>query len=69
MSAALDLALREQARGGREGELDPAELLDACLERIEERNPDLNAIVATFPEESRRMLAEAPRARSAGFRC
>lgn len=60
MIAALDLALREQAAGVASGELDPAELLDACLERIEERNPDLNAIVATFPEESRRMLAEAP---------
>jgi Asp-tRNA(Asn)/Glu-tRNA(Gln) amidotransferase A subunit family amidase len=60
VSAALDLALREQAAGVSSGELDPAELLDACLERIEARNPDLNAIVATFPEESRRMLAEAP---------
>jgi indoleacetamide hydrolase len=60
VSAALDLALREQAEGVASGELDPAELLDACLERITERDPDLNAIVATFPEESRRMLAEVP---------
>jgi Asp-tRNA(Asn)/Glu-tRNA(Gln) amidotransferase A subunit family amidase len=60
VSEGLDLGLAEQARAIAAGELDPAELLDACLERIEERNPVLNAVVATFPEESRRMLAEAP---------
>ena len=58
--SALDLPLREQAAQIAAGEVDPGELLDACLARIEERNPDLNAIVATFPEESRRMLEEAP---------
>jgi aspartyl-tRNA(Asn)/glutamyl-tRNA(Gln) amidotransferase subunit A len=57
---ALDLPLREQAAGIASGEIDAAELLDACLARIEERNPELNAIVATFPEESRRMLEGAP---------
>jgi Asp-tRNA(Asn)/Glu-tRNA(Gln) amidotransferase A subunit family amidase len=57
----LDLSLREQARAIADGEIDPEELLDICLERIEERNPALNAVVATFPEESRRMLAEAPK--------
>jgi len=56
----LDRSLREQAAGIASGELDPAELLDACLTRIEERNPELKAVVATFPEESRRMLEEAP---------
>ncbi len=58
--SALDLPLREQAAQIAAGEVDPGELLDACLARIAERNPDLNAIVATFPEESRRMLDEAP---------
>jgi Asp-tRNA(Asn)/Glu-tRNA(Gln) amidotransferase A subunit family amidase len=58
--SALDLPLRQQAEGIASGEIDAAELLDACLARIEERNSDLNAIVATFPEESKRMLAEAP---------
>ncbi len=43
-----------------DGSIDPAELLRATLERIEERNPALNAVVATFPEESERMLAQAP---------
>lgn len=56
----LDLGLREQASAIASGQIDPAELLSACLERIEQRNPALNAIVETFPEESRRMLEEAP---------
>jgi len=55
-----DLALRDQAAGIAAGELDPGELLQATLERIAERNGPLNAIVATFPEDSERMLAEAP---------
>jgi Asp-tRNA(Asn)/Glu-tRNA(Gln) amidotransferase A subunit family amidase len=58
--SALDLPLREQAAGIASGELDAGGLLDACLARIEERNPELNAIVETFPEESRKMLEEAP---------
>jgi Asp-tRNA(Asn)/Glu-tRNA(Gln) amidotransferase A subunit family amidase len=58
--SALDLPLREQAAQIASGELDAGELLDACLARIEERNPDLNAVVATFPEESRAMLDQAP---------
>jgi Asp-tRNA(Asn)/Glu-tRNA(Gln) amidotransferase A subunit family amidase len=61
LSHSQDLSLRDQAAAVRAGEIDPGELLDATLARIEERNPRLNAIVATFPEESRRMLAEAPR--------
>jgi Asp-tRNA(Asn)/Glu-tRNA(Gln) amidotransferase A subunit family amidase len=60
VSEGLNFGLAEQARAIAAGELDPAELLDACLDRIEERNPTLNAVVDTFPEESRRMLAEAP---------
>ena len=57
----LDRPLREQAAAIAAGDSDPAELLDAALRRIDERNPELNAIVETFPDESRRMLAEAPR--------
>jgi indoleacetamide hydrolase len=56
----LDLPLREQAAGIASGEIDAAELLDACLARIAERNPELNAIVATFPDQSRKMLEQAP---------
>jgi aspartyl-tRNA(Asn)/glutamyl-tRNA(Gln) amidotransferase subunit A len=57
----LDRSLREQAEAVESGNADPAELLEQALSRIEERNPQVNAIVATFPDESRRMLAEAPR--------
>jgi Asp-tRNA(Asn)/Glu-tRNA(Gln) amidotransferase A subunit family amidase len=57
----LDAPLREQAAAVAGGDADPAELLEAALARIEERNPAVNAIVDTFPEESRQMLADAPR--------
>jgi Asp-tRNA(Asn)/Glu-tRNA(Gln) amidotransferase A subunit family amidase len=58
--SALDLSLREQAAAISGGDADPAELLDAALARIEERNPAINAVVETFPERSREMLAAAP---------
>ena len=57
---ALSMPLRDQAAQIAAGDLDPGELLDACLATIEERNADLNAVIATFPEESRRMLEQAP---------
>jgi aspartyl-tRNA(Asn)/glutamyl-tRNA(Gln) amidotransferase subunit A len=60
VSAALDLSLRGQAAAIAAGEVDPAELLEATLARIEARNPALNAVVETFPERSREMLAAAP---------
>jgi aspartyl-tRNA(Asn)/glutamyl-tRNA(Gln) amidotransferase subunit A len=60
MSEPLDLLLREQAAAVAAGDLDAAELLEAALARIEERNPAINAVVATFPERSREMLAQAP---------
>jgi aspartyl-tRNA(Asn)/glutamyl-tRNA(Gln) amidotransferase subunit A len=60
MSEALDLPLREQAAAIAAGAADAAELLEATLRRIEERNPALNAVVETFPERSREMLAAAP---------
>jgi aspartyl-tRNA(Asn)/glutamyl-tRNA(Gln) amidotransferase subunit A len=58
--SALDLSLRAQAAGIAAGEIDPGELLEATLARIEERNPAINAVVETFPERSREMLAAAP---------
>jgi aspartyl-tRNA(Asn)/glutamyl-tRNA(Gln) amidotransferase subunit A len=57
---ALDLSLRDQAAAIAAGEIDAGELLEAALARIEERNPAINAVVATFPERSREMLAAAP---------
>jgi aspartyl-tRNA(Asn)/glutamyl-tRNA(Gln) amidotransferase subunit A len=60
VSDVLDLPLRGQAAAIAAGEADPGELLDAVLARIEARNPALNAVVETFPERSREMLAAAP---------
>ena len=56
----LDLPLRGQAAAIAAGDANPAELLDAALARIEERNPAINAVVDTFPERSREMLSAAP---------
>jgi aspartyl-tRNA(Asn)/glutamyl-tRNA(Gln) amidotransferase subunit A len=55
-----DLSLREQAAAVASGELDPTQLLDATLARIEERDGTLNSVVARFPDESRHMLEDAP---------
>ncbi len=61
MSNPLDLGLRAQVAAIAAGEVDPGDLLDAALERIEQRNPALNAVIETFPERSREMLAAAPK--------
>ena len=58
--SALDLPLRAQAAAIAAGEADPAELLEAALARIEQRNPAINAVIETFPEHSRAMLEAAP---------
>jgi Asp-tRNA(Asn)/Glu-tRNA(Gln) amidotransferase A subunit family amidase len=55
-----DLSLREQAAAIANGALDPNDLLEQTLARIDERDTELNSVVARFPEDSRRMLAEAP---------
>lgn len=60
MSEPLDLSLRDQAAAIAAGDVDAAELLEAALARIEQRNPAINAVVETFPERSREMLAAAP---------
>lgn len=59
-AAALDLGLRAQAAAIAAGEIDPGELLDAALARIEVRDGHLNSVVETFPDRSREMLASAP---------
>lgn len=60
MSEPLDLPLREQAAAIAAGQVDPGELLEATLARIEDRNPAINAVVETFPTQSREMLGAAP---------
>src|SRR4029077_1349136 len=56
----LDLPLREQAAAVAAGETSAADLLEASLARIEERNTALNAVVETFPERSQEMIDAAP---------
>jgi Asp-tRNA(Asn)/Glu-tRNA(Gln) amidotransferase A subunit family amidase len=60
MSEPLDLPLREQAAAIATGAVDAGELLEATLARIEARNPEINAVVETFPDRSREMLGAAP---------
>lgn len=45
------------------GEVAPAEVLEACLERIAARNPALNAVVHLSAESARRQLASLERGR------
>jgi Asp-tRNA(Asn)/Glu-tRNA(Gln) amidotransferase A subunit family amidase len=60
MSHPQDLPLREQAKLIAQGSLDPKELLEHTLGRLLERNPPLNAVIATFPAEAEAMLTSAP---------
>jgi Asp-tRNA(Asn)/Glu-tRNA(Gln) amidotransferase A subunit family amidase len=59
MTHPQDLSLVDQARAVAAGEVSRGELLDATLARIVERNPPLNAVAVTFPDESRAMAAAA----------
>jgi Asp-tRNA(Asn)/Glu-tRNA(Gln) amidotransferase A subunit family amidase len=60
LSHPQDLSLRAQAAAIASGDLDPEELLEATFARIEERDGALNSVVVRFPDEAKRMLAEAP---------
>src|ERR1700743_865500 len=60
MTHPQELGLAAQAQAIARGDFAGSELLAATLERIEKRNPQLNAIIATFPAASRQMLADAP---------
>jgi aspartyl-tRNA(Asn)/glutamyl-tRNA(Gln) amidotransferase subunit A len=55
----LDLPLAGQVAALAAGEVEPGELLDDALARIEELNGAVNAVVETFPERSREMVASA----------
>lgn len=50
----LTMSVREMARLIKDGELSPAELLDVHLERMEEVNPKINAVVVPRFEEARK---------------
>jgi amidase len=45
----------------KKGDVTPRELLETAIERLEEVNPRVNAIVHRCYERARRMLADAPR--------
>ena len=62
----------EMAARIRRRQLSPVEIVDAVIERIEERNPSLNAFVFKGYDDARKRAERAerpsPRARSSG-RC
>jgi amidase len=60
-SSALELAAALRRR-----ELSAVELLDACLAAVDERNPQLNAVIWRNDEEARAAAAEADRRLAAG---
>src|SRR6478672_8605512 len=62
-SSALDLAAALRA-----GELSAAELLDACLAAVDERNPELNAVVWRDDEAAREAARAADARLAAGER-
>ncbi len=45
----------------RSGQVEAAELLEAAIERCDERNPSINAVVHTFRDRARGTLAEGSR--------
>lgn len=56
-----DLSLRDQAAQVASGQLDASDLLEGTLERIAERDGELNSTPLTFAPQAREMLAAAPR--------
>jgi len=44
----------------RKGDVTPSELLEAAIQRVERRNPDVNAVVQTMYTEGRRTLDQLP---------
>jgi amidase len=60
-SSALELAAALRAR-----ELSAVELLDACLTAVEERNPQINAVIWRNDDDARAAAAEADRRLAAG---
>jgi amidase len=56
----------ELAEGLRRRELSAVELLDACLAAVDERNPQLNAVIWRNDDQARAAAAEADRRLAAG---
>ncbi|GAB3989104.1 amidase [Nocardioides marmoraquaticus] len=66
MTVTVTSTAREQAAAVRRREVSARELLDLHLERIAERNPDLNAIVSLDEERARAGAAAADEALAGG---
>ena len=62
----VDSTARAQAAAVRSGEISATELLELHLDRIEERNPELNAIVSLDAERARAAAAVADQAQASG---
>ena len=53
----------------RRGKVTPTELLDAAIQRVEARNPEVNAVIMPLYEHGRRAIADGCRTgRSAACR-
>lgn len=50
----------------RRGDLSPVEVVDECLDRIQDRNEDLNAFITVLEEDARERAREAEQAVNAG---
>jgi amidase len=68
MSITVESTARDQADAVRRREISARELLDLHLERVGERNPELNAIVSLDEERARAGAAEADEALAAADR-
>lgn len=62
MSGLCELTATEMARRIREKSLSPVELVQACLDRIEEVQPRLNPFCFVYPEEALKAAEEAEEA-------
>ncbi|GAA1131308.1 amidase [Nocardioides aquiterrae] len=66
MSVTVEATAREQADAVRRREISARELLDLHLDRIAERNPELNAIVSLDPDRAREGALAADEALASG---
>src|SRR5204863_69907 len=66
MPEMTDMTIGELGRKLRAKELRAVDVVEACLQRIHERNPELNAFILVTAEESRRQAREADRELAAG---
>lgn len=59
MTALHAMTARELSDGFASGDVDPPAVVEACLERVERHNPELNAIVALDAEAARSAARES----------